>query len=498
MAISQTKYINIISGVGGQAAASRRELIGRLLTSNPLAPVDTVMEMNLAGVIDYFGSSSKEAAFATKYFGFISKNIIQADKISFARYTLTAVSPTLRSTYRPPLIAAFSSISDGSIVINMGGEAKEFTGLDFSGKTSLTECAEVLQTAIQAYTAGGELWTAATVSFADGEFILTGGATGKNSMGAATDAATGTTVAALFGFNAGSLPIVSGGSDAETLTEAMVRISDISNNFGSFGCLDTLTTAQKTELATWNNPQNNRYMYSCSVNADEAIDLQASLNGLNGAGITLDKFNDYADFMSMSLLATTAYNSGRLAVKNYMYQQFPSEKASVTNDTEANLYDGLKINYLGATQQAGKTIEFYQNGVLQGDVQDMGVYCNEIWLKDAIATEFMNLLVALEQLPANDTGAGLARGSIQGIIDEALVNGVIQAGKTLTNVQKAYISQVSGSVNAWRDVEVNGYWLDVQVQQVIENDVTKYIINYVLIYSKGDSIRKVEGSDILI
>ena len=29
-------------------------------------------------------------------------------------------------------------------------------------------------------------------------------------------------------------------------------------------------------------------------------------------------------------------------------------------------------------------------------------------------------------------------------------------------------------------------------------EVTKYIANYLLIYSKGDSIRKVEGSDILI
>jgi hypothetical protein len=177
---------------------------------------------------------------------------------------------------------------------------------------------------------------------------------------------------------------------------------------------------------------------------------------------------------------------------------FNGEQPSVTTDALSKSLDALKINYLGQTAQAGSTISFYQDGVLVGDISDMGVYCNEIWLKDAIKTEFMNLLTGLEKIPANDEGRGLSRGCLQGVLDEALVNGVIIAGKELTRVQKAYITSLTGDVDAWREVESLGYWLDVQITQYMENDIVKYKVNYLLVYSKGDSIRKVEGTDILI
>lgn len=497
MAISQTKYIEIVSGVGGEATASRRELIARVLTSNALAPYGKVLEMNSDGVVSYFGSASKEASFASKYFGFISKSATQANKISYARYSLEALAPVLRSTKSGITVAQFTGINDGSMTMTIGGVATELTGLDFTACTSLSDVAGVIQTAIQAVEDKGEVYTSGTVAFKDSAFVFTGGATGAVEMSAATSASSGTDVSGLLGWNEGNNPIVSDGSDGESLTEAMTRIAGLSNNFGSFACVDELTNAQKAELAAWNATQNYMYLYSCSVEPDEVSALVSLVDGTAGCGVTLDKYSAYAEYMPMSLLATTAYNAGRSAVKNYMYQQFDSDKASVTSDTDADKYDALKVNYLGTTQSAGSMISFYQDGYLM-DGTDMAVYCNEIWLKDAIVTEFMNLLLGLEMLPANEDGRGLARGAIQGIIDEALVNGVIQAGKELTNTQKAYITTQTSDSDAWRDVQTNGYWLDVEIENYVENSVSKYKVNYKLIYSKGDSIRKVEGNDILI
>ena len=57
-----------------------------------------------------------------------------------------------------------------------------------------------------------------------------------------------------------------------------------------------------------------------------------------------------------------------------------------------------------------------------------------------------------------------------------------------------YIGQVLGNTDAWQDVYSNGYVLNI----AIEKDGNRYVGKYILVYSKGDSVRKVEGSDILI
>ena len=488
MAISQTKYIDITSGVGGEATASRRELIGRVISSNALIPVNKILEFNQSQAAEYFGSSA-EGEIASKYFAFISKTAQQASKISFARYVSSAVAPFIRSTKAFSGVSDFTSIEDGAFDLTIGESTTNITGLDFSGETTLSGIASVIDAKLSS--------SVADMAFSNGAFILSGVDTGNIVMSVSAPAS-GTNVLPLLGFDLASNPIISSGGTAETPAQCMQRTTAMSDNYGSFMFVDSLTDDEKKAVAEWNAGKNVMFMYSVGVNSSTYADTQAKLNGQNGTGITYDAHSANAEYMPMVLLATTPYNAGRQATKNFMYQQFPADVPSVDNDTLSQALDGKKINYLGSTSQAGSTIAFYQDGVLQGDISDMSVYCNEIWLKDAIKTEFMNLLVGLEQLPANDQGRGLARGSLQSIIDEALVNGVIQAGKTLTNVQKAYITSITSDVDAWRDVENLGYWLDVTISQYVENEIVKYKVNYLLVYSKGDSIRKVEGTDILI
>ena len=63
MAISQKRYVDITSGVGGAAVASERELIARLITTNQLAPMGSVMEFtSLDNVGIHFGTGSAEYA----------------------------------------------------------------------------------------------------------------------------------------------------------------------------------------------------------------------------------------------------------------------------------------------------------------------------------------------------------------------------------------------------------------------------------------------------
>lgn len=505
MAISQSRYVLITSGVGGAAAAGRRDLIARMMTTNTKAPTKGVLEFGggaaaaLKNVGIHFGTSSAEYAFASKYFGWVSKDARQADKISFARYTPTATAPQLISTQDAPALSALAAITDGSMKLSMGGVSYELTGLDFSAATSLADVATVLETAIQANTTGGALWTAATVSFSNGSFILTGGAEGSAAIVPAEDAASGTSVKDLIGWSIAANPIVSVGTAAETLTEALDRIANTSNNFGSFTFAESLSADQVSEVASWTSAQNVSYLYSQHCTSSNYSDMYDACKGKNGACLTLGESADNAQFMPMTIGACINY-SRPAAATNFMFNQFNAETPTVTTDADADKYDAKKINYLGATQQAGKNIAFYQRGVLQGDISDIGVYWNEMWLKDAFATEFMNLLIALKQLPANADGSNTARGVMGTVIEEAKMNGTIQAGKTLNATQKAYITSLTADEDAWREVQVNGCWLDVKVQeyQNSQSGLTEYKIDYTLIYGKGDSIRKVTGSDVLI
>ena len=46
MAISQNKYVNIISAVGGASSIVQRDLMGRVFTSNALVPAGQIIEFS--------------------------------------------------------------------------------------------------------------------------------------------------------------------------------------------------------------------------------------------------------------------------------------------------------------------------------------------------------------------------------------------------------------------------------------------------------------------
>ncbi len=202
----------------------------------------------------------------------------------------------------------------------------------------------------------------------------------------------------------------------------------------------------------------------------------------------------------MMILAATDYRH-RNATQNYMFQQ-ATLTPSVTTTRESDRLDALRVNYYGRTQTAGQTRDFYQRGVLMGGASaptDMNVYANEQWLKDAAGSAIMELLLSVAKISANEQGRAQLIATLQNIINQALSNGTISVGKNLNNAQQLYITNMTGDVNAWRQVQTSGYWLDCVIEPVVTEDSrAEYKAVYTLIYSKDDAIRKVEGAHILI
>jgi hypothetical protein len=122
----------------------------------------------------------------------------------------------------------------------------------------------------------------------------------------------------------------------------------------------------------------------------------------------------------------------------------------------------------------------------------MNTFANEQWLKDAVDTSIFNLLLALDKLSANAEGRNKLIRVIRGVVTSALTNGTISPGKALTEIQKIAIADLSGDTNAWYQVATSGFWLNASV------DAVAGTASYILIYSKDDVIRAVNGQHALI
>ena len=165
MAIAFTKYVDIISGVGGAAQVALRELIGRLFTTNPLAPTKSFIEFtDLESVGIYFGTSSVEYLRAQFYFSWISKLTTTPQKISFARWADADTAPLIFGEPEDFLLADFTGISDGAIALTLGPDTEIITGMDFTTDASLADVAATLEAAIQAANVAA-MWTGATVTY---------------------------------------------------------------------------------------------------------------------------------------------------------------------------------------------------------------------------------------------------------------------------------------------------------------------------------------------
>ncbi len=505
--ISQSRYVDIISGVGAGAAVAQRQLILRLITQNNVLPPGLVAEFqNSDAVAAFFGSGSEEYKRAQAYFSFINKQINSPRRIGFARWVSTAIAPMIVGDTVEKSLAAFVAQTAGTLTLNNGATAIPIIDLDFSAATTLTQVASILQTALRA-NADPQL-TTATVSYNTNtnQFTLTGSATGTGSL-TATPTGQTTDVGPLLGWTTGGTINVSGQA-ADTPDVAVQKSADISNNFGSFAfCTPStpLANADIVLIATWNATQNNMYIYSVPVTLSNLQTLYALVKGFSGTALNIlsnTQANDFVEQSVCEILAATDYNNPA-ASQNYMYYQFANRTVTVSDDTTADLVDASRGNYIGVTQESGQQLAFYQRGVLCGgaqDANDMNTYANEIWLKSSFTAQFLSLFLAVSAVPADPVGEAMLLGVMQPTIDLAKTNGVIAPGKNLTPVQIQYISQLTGDPNAWRQVQTLGYWLNIgfSSQTNPDNQLTEWLANYMFVYSKSDAIRKVEGSDVLI
>lgn len=500
MSIDITRYVQITSAVAATGGVPQRELILRLFSESPRVPTDAIIEFTSAADVGaYFGTSSIEYLRARAYFAFVSKSLSAPRKISYGRHVRTASPARIYGAVPIASLLGFQSITAGTLSLTIGAETANLTGINFSSAVSLANVASILQTAIQGAT--GDQFDTATVAYdaTAGSFNLVASSGETAAAGISVDAAAAGSIATAMGWSTGA--IFSPASPVQTITAALDASVAISNNFGSFAFVITsLTNDETVEAAAWNAARNVEFMFCARTSVANAVALSAALIDKAGSGLTLAPLStEYPEQLPGAILAATNYSRVN-AVQNYMFQQADLTPAVITN-ANADLYDPLRVNYYGQTQTAGTNISFYQRGVLMGGATapvDMNVYANEIWFKDAATTAILALLLALPRIPANADGRGQILAILQDPIDQALRNGTISVGKTLTAAQRLYVTELTDDPDAFQQVQSLGYWIDCLIEPRTVDDRTEYVAVYTLVYGKDDTVRKVEGTHILV
>lgn len=503
MSISIDRYVSITSGVIGAQAVAQRELVGMRFTTDLKVPVDAVITVDSDGAIDYFGASAPETVFANQYFSYVSPApASRAARLRFGAWANVDRAARVFGAGTSTLIGDLTVISTGSINLTLGDYQTTVSAIDLTEDVTFADVAATIQAAIRAVTAGGAAWTTATVTFdaLAGAFNLVAGTAGDAAVSVASSI-TGTDLSQLIGWrNTGT--IYSPGLDAESPLEAFRRVEQITDSFGSASFGASITEAQAVALAQYIAAQNVKYQFYVPVTADNEASFYAALKDIQSTGLILNgTAGQYKESIPAAIMAATNYDR-RNATVNYMYRQVGGMTADVTTDAVADDYDTKRISYYGETSSAGQKLAFFQRGFLQGTATspvDMNVHANEQWLKAYLTARLLSLQLSLGKIPANNEGRGIVLAQVVDGVNLGKFNGTISVGKNLTTAQQIAVTQLTGDPEAWRDVQINGYWADVAiVEQTGPSGATEYVAQYTLAYAKNDVVRRIEGSHNLI
>lgn len=494
MAISMKKYVDIESATNNIKTATEKDLIPRIFTTNELMPTQVLEFDDIYVVGQFFGFQSEEYKIAEKYFTFINKYARSPRKISFFRnYTNENGIKAFIYGKTDYSVSDFTSVTSGSLTITMNSITEEITSINLSSCTTMADVASVIQTAIREANSDAS-YTSATVVFNNDTLVLTAGTAGEYSI----DIANGD-LAELLSFRVSS---EGHSADKSTIENVFENSYQQSNNFATFVFLGLTDEDEIEELATYVTVNyQSEFMMIVPVSDSNYDDIQEAVAHIEGVSLELcgatEDTGKYNFVLPMSITATTDYNKENGTV-NYMYTQDDNMEVVVDNDTEAEKYDVAKVNYYGQTQKSGQKLAFYQNGVLQGKYQDQNTFVNEIWLKDALTTKYINYMMLTPNWYANKSGQAIGQGLAMDVIQRAKLNGTITTEKEISENDKSYIYNVTDDENAWRQIYQEGYYLMTKIEKKTINNQETYTFNYTLLYSKGDSIKKVEGTDILI
>lgn len=493
MTIPASQLVDITPRVIG-GGLSGLAFVGTFLSKNASLPTATAVPFySQKAVGEYFGTASDEYALAGNYFLGDSNSSRKPDVLWFYRYVDVAAAAFLRGTSVGAL-DTLTQVTTGSFKITIDGTEISVTGLDFSSQTSFSGIANTIQTELASDLAGT---TCSWNSFFKA-FVITSPTSGAtSSITYATEGESGTDVSGLLGLSSGTL---SQGSAIISLTGTMTGAVNSNSNFWSFMPIWEETSAEALELAGWCNNQGVRFMYAM-VDKSEAGASTPS----NPACLAYQVADYYgvcslyntkalgAMAMGIGAAIDPAQLNGR---KTWAFKQQNGLAYTVNDETKAQILLGNGYNFYGDYATASNQFKLFQNGQVSGNAKWLDTYYGQVFIRDGLQNAWLNAMISSNTLPYNESGYGVLRAAAMDTINTAVNAGFIREGVSLSEAQKAQVSQEAG-LDISGALETQGWYLQIldPTTQVRAERGTP-IVNFW--YMDGGSIQRIQGTSTVL
>lgn len=405
----------------------------------------------------WFGNDSIEAKLAGTYFRARNNAKVFPDLLYFYAYSTTERAAWARATsLKGKTLAELKAIS-GEFAISINGTVHSGT-VDLSAATSFTNAASLIATMVGIDSVAAVSWDEMT-----SRFIIT------VTEDIATSEITSISgdAASKLGFGAA---IISRGSAPKTPVVAIDEVKTLSLNWGTFSTVEQLDMDDMLALSLWNSSQNYRYGYVASDNNERArvtgdetnFGYIANVAEYEGV-MPLYDANEDGDFRAfvMGCAASIAWKQreGRIsfALKS---QAGLAPTCDNYADAKALLSNGY--SYYGAYAASGpsNTYAFLYDGRITGRFRWFDTFINQIYLNSQIQKSIIDMMLAVNSLPYNEDGYSLIRNAVIDPVNEGLNNGTIRRGVSLSESQRAQITNQVG-FDISRELFTNGWYLQI-------------------------------------
>lgn len=435
--ISQVVTINPgVVGTGGNPLA----LNAIMQSNNAIAPWGSLQQFSQASDVGaYYGTGSTEYALAQIYFAAFDNSTKKPLTLFVTAYAQSARAAFLMGTSLAGMTLAQLQAVTGSLSVTIDGSVKTYASVNLAAATSFTNAASLLATGLSL--AGGQTctWNATT-----SKFQITSGTTGTSST---ITQGTGTAALSL-GLAAGQL---SQGAAIDTPAGAMARLAGYSLNWATMFTAFEPVQSDKLLFANWFTGQNDRYAYIMwDSDPNIAVANTATTTGAQLAALATDGTVCVYNTASIAAFvagcaAATDWNAteGRI---NYSFRTQAGLATTVSDLTTATAVLSNFYSYYGAYAASGQsnTYNFLYNGQMVGRWKWFDTYMNQVFLNSQLQLGIINGLMSVNSAPYNELGNTYIRSWCLPAIQQALNNGSIRTGVTLSASQIAQVNAQAG------------------------------------------------------
>lgn len=424
-ALSVDRVVNVTINL--QPLAASRRNFGVLLiagASDVISPAERIRTYTgIDGVAADFGVSAPEYLAAELFFSQSPRPAI----LQIGRWVKTA-SPAVLSggilTAEEMAMSRWSVITDGSLVISVGGQSHTLEDLDFSSATNLNAVAAAIDA--KAASAGANC-------FWEGErFRLVSKATGTTAtLNYCTDAVTGTAIAGMLKLTEATGLAPQDGQDAESLKECVVELADRGDWYG-FAVADTgITVDEHLAVAQYLQAAAKSRIYAATITDTRVLDsvytddLASRAKALKlSRCFVCYSANPYAAISALGRAFTVNFSANRSTI-TLKFKQLPSVQAEGLTESQANTLAAKRCNVFAAYNNDTAIL---QEGVMSGDAWFDEIHGTD-WLQNAVQTELWNLLYQSKtKIPQTNSGVNQEITCIENVLEQAVNNSLVAPG----------------------------------------------------------------------